>query len=55
MGAAALLRVRDGREQVVAAAGPVAPEWTVRVPASAELALVLDGPQPAPRPPRRLS
>lgn len=45
MTGAALLRNRAGVESVVAAAGPEAGPWTVRVPASAELSLALSGPE----------
>ncbi len=45
MTSAALLRTRDGGESAVAVAGPPSPHWTIRVPASPELALVLAGPE----------
>ena len=45
MRSAALVRVREGSTSVVAAAGPATDDWTLRVPASAELSLVLAGPE----------
>jgi len=45
MSGVALLRSRGGTESVVAAAGPEAGPWSLRVPASAELSLALSGPE----------